>query len=83
MAASAVAQNEQSENALQIARNGSQASAKGPADGDVIWIPPGQKHWHGASPTTAMTHMAITELSDGKAVDWLEKVSDTQYGSQS
>jgi len=148
MAASAVAQHEKSETSLQIARNGSQASAKGPADyftgtvrvdplfpkpngpthatgsyvtfepgartawhthpvgqtlvvtagvgrvqrwgdpvqeirpGDVVWIPPGQKHWHGAAPTTAMTHMAITELSGGKAVDWLEKVSDTQYGSQ-
>ena len=47
--------------------------------GDVVWIPPGQKHWHGAAPTTAMTHIAITELWDGKAVNWLEKVSDTQY----
>lgn len=47
--------------------------------GDVVWIPPGQKHWHGAAPTTAMTHIAITELLDGKAVDWLEKVSDRQY----
>ncbi|XAH22952.1 cupin domain-containing protein [Xylophilus sp. GW821-FHT01B05] len=50
--------------------------------GDVVWIPPGQKHWHGASATTAMTHIAITEQSDGKAVDWLEKVSDAQYQSQ-
>jgi 4-carboxymuconolactone decarboxylase len=50
--------------------------------GDVVWIPPHQKHWHGAAPTTAMTHIAITELSDGKAVDWLEKVSDAQYESQ-
>src|SRR5437879_8292180 len=41
--------------------------------GDVIWFPPGEKHWHGASPTTAMTHMAIQELVDGKAGDWLEK----------
>jgi len=47
--------------------------------GDVVWIPPGQKHWHGAAPTTAMTHIAITELADGKAVDWMEKVDDTQY----
>ncbi|SDD32645.1 Cupin domain protein [Variovorax sp. CF079] len=144
MAASALAQ----DTGLQIARNGSQASARGPADyftgtvrvdplfpkprepsratgsyvtfepgartawhthpigqtlivtagtgcvqrwgdpvqeirpGDVVWIPPGQKHWHGASPTTAMTHIAITEQLDGKAVDWLEKVSDTQYGSR-
>lgn len=150
MAASAMAQNDSDNNkSLQIARNGSQASAKGPADyftgtvrvdplflkpqaparttgayvtfepgartawhthpigqtlvvtagvgrvqrwgdaveeirpGDVVWIPAGQKHWHGASPTTAMTHIAITELSDGKAVDWLEKVSDAQYGNPS
>ena len=48
--------------------------------GDVIWIPPGEKHWHGAGPATAMTHLAIHELLDGKAVDWLEKVSDEQYG---
>ena len=41
--------------------------------GDVVWIPPGQKHWHGAAPTTAMTHIAITELWEGKAVDWLEQ----------
>jgi quercetin dioxygenase-like cupin family protein len=148
MAASAMAQDDKSQTALQIARNGSQQSAKGPAEfftgtvrvdplfpkpngptratgsyvtfepgartawhthpvgqtlvvtagagrvqrwgdaveeikpGDVVWIPPHQKHWHGAAPTTAMTHIAITELSDGKAVEWLEKVSDTQYGSQ-
>ena len=49
--------------------------------GDVIWFPPGEKHWHGASPTTAMTHMAIQELVDGKAGDWLEKVTDEQYGA--
>lgn len=50
--------------------------------GDVIWFPPGEKHWHGASPTTAMTHIAIQEQRDGKAVEWLEKVSDEQdvYG---
>src|SRR3954470_24243003 len=47
--------------------------------GDVVWFPPGLKHWHGASPTTAMTHIAIQELLDGKAVDWMEKVSDEQY----
>ena len=47
--------------------------------GDVIWIPPGEKHWHGASATTAMTHIAIQERLDGKAVDWLEHVSDEQY----
>jgi len=47
--------------------------------GDVIWIPPGEKHWHGAAPTTAMTHIAIHEELDGKAVDWMEPVSDAQY----
>ncbi len=49
--------------------------------GDVIWFSPGEKHWHGASPTTSMTHIAIQEKLDGKAVDWLEKVSDEQYGA--
>ena len=49
--------------------------------GDVIWFPPGEKHWHGASLATSMTHIAIQEQLDGKAVDWLEKVSDEQYGS--
>jgi quercetin dioxygenase-like cupin family protein len=48
--------------------------------GDVVWTPPGVKHWHGASPDTAMTHIAIQEHLDGKVVDWLEKVSDEQYG---
>jgi quercetin dioxygenase-like cupin family protein len=47
--------------------------------GDVIWFPPGEKHWHGAAPTTAMTHIAIVEELDGKSADWLEKVSDEQY----
>ena len=47
--------------------------------GDVIWFPPGQKHWHGAGPTTAMTHIAIVEQLDGKSADWMEKVSDEQY----
>lgn len=47
--------------------------------GDVIWFPPGEKHWHGASPGTAMTHIAIQERQDGRAVDWLERVSDQQY----
>ena len=47
--------------------------------GDVISIPPGEKHWHGAAPTTAMTHIAIQEALDGKVVDWMEKVSDEQY----
>jgi quercetin dioxygenase-like cupin family protein len=49
--------------------------------GDVVWFPPGEKHWHGASPNTAMTHIAIQETLDGKSVDWLEHVSDEQYGS--
>jgi quercetin dioxygenase-like cupin family protein len=48
--------------------------------GDVVWIAPGEKHWHGAAPSTAMTHLAIQEVKDGKAVDWLEHVSDEQYG---
>ena len=49
--------------------------------GDVVWIPPGQKHWHGAAPDSAMTHIAVTEQLNGKAVDWMEKVSDAQYGA--
>lgn len=47
--------------------------------GDVVWFSPGEKHWHGASPTTAMTHIAIQEQLDGKVVDWMEKVSDDKY----
>jgi quercetin dioxygenase-like cupin family protein len=47
--------------------------------GDVIWFPPGEKHWHGATPTTGMTHIAIQEQLDGRVVDWLEPVSDEQY----
>lgn len=47
--------------------------------GDVVWFPPGVKHWHGAPPTNAMTHMAIQEAKDGSAVQWLEQVSDKQY----
>jgi quercetin dioxygenase-like cupin family protein len=47
--------------------------------GDVIWFPPGEKHWHGASAATALTHIAIHEQLDGKAVDWMEHVSDEQY----
>ena len=50
--------------------------------GDVVWFPPGEKHWHGAGPTTAMTHMAIQEALDGKTVDWMEKVSDEQYAAR-
>jgi quercetin dioxygenase-like cupin family protein len=47
--------------------------------GDVVWFPPGEKHWHGATPTTAMTHIAIQEQLDGKVVDWMEKVGEEQY----
>ncbi|MGC2078772.1 MAG: cupin domain-containing protein [Xanthobacteraceae bacterium] len=47
--------------------------------GDVVWFLPGEKHWHGATPTTAMAHIAIHESLNGKAVEWLEKVSDEQY----
>jgi quercetin dioxygenase-like cupin family protein len=47
--------------------------------GDVIWFAPNEKHWHGATPTTAMTHIAIVEQLDGKSADWMEKVSDEQY----
>jgi len=49
--------------------------------GDVVWFAPGEKHWHGAAATTAMSHIAIVEELDGKSVDWLEKVSDEQYGA--
>jgi quercetin dioxygenase-like cupin family protein len=47
--------------------------------GDVVWFAPGEKHWHGASPTTAMTHIAIAEALNGKVVEWMEHVSDEQY----
>jgi len=47
--------------------------------GDVVWFAPGEKHWHGAAPDTAMTHTAIQEVQDGKTVDWMEKVSDEDY----
>ena len=47
--------------------------------GDVVWIPPGVKHWHGATATTGMTHIAIAEALEGKTADWMEKVSDVQY----
>jgi quercetin dioxygenase-like cupin family protein len=48
--------------------------------GDIVWFEPGERHWHGASPTIAMTHIAIAELLDGKAVEWMEHVTDEQYG---
>jgi hypothetical protein len=47
--------------------------------GDIVWFEPGEKHWQGASPTTAMTHIAVQEQLDGKAVEWLEHVTDDQY----
>jgi len=49
--------------------------------GDVVWIPPGVKHWHGATPSTSMTHLAIQDVANGKAVDWMEHVSDEQYST--
>ncbi|WP_445244207.1 (R)-mandelonitrile lyase [Microcoleus sp. OTE_8_concoct_300] len=51
--------------------------------GDAIWFEPGEKHWHGATATTAMTHIAIQEWLDGKPVDWMEQVSDEQYAGRS
>jgi quercetin dioxygenase-like cupin family protein len=51
--------------------------------GDVVWIEPAEKHWHGASPTTAMTHIAIQEQLEGTAADWMEHVTDEQYGVRS
>jgi quercetin dioxygenase-like cupin family protein len=50
--------------------------------GDIVWIPPGVKHWHGASRSMGMSHVAIAEQSDGKTADWMEKVSDEQYGAK-
>jgi quercetin dioxygenase-like cupin family protein len=50
--------------------------------GDVLWCPPDVKHWHGASPKTAMTHLAVTGTADGKNVEWMEKVSDDQYNKR-
>ena len=61
------------------------ASEGGPREeirpGDIVWFPPGEKHWHGATATTAMTHIAIAEALDGKTVDWMEQVTDEQYGA--
>jgi len=50
--------------------------------GDIVWFAPGERHWHGASPTTAMTHIAIQEALDGKPVEWMEHVTDEQYGAR-
>lgn len=49
--------------------------------GDVVWVEPGERHWHGASATTAMTHIALHEVENGKVVDWLEQVTDAEYGA--
>ena len=62
---------------MELKRNGSQPSGKGPDE--YSRCPPREKHWHGATPTTSMTHIAILEHLDGKTVDWMEKVSDEQY----
>jgi quercetin dioxygenase-like cupin family protein len=51
--------------------------------GDVVWFPPGEKHWHGATPDNAMTHIAIQEERDGEAVTWLEHVTDEEYNPES
>jgi quercetin dioxygenase-like cupin family protein len=68
---------------IVVSGNGRAQKWGGPIEeihtGDVVWFAPGEKHWHGASPTSAMTHIAIQEQLDGKAVEWLEKVSDAQY----
>jgi quercetin dioxygenase-like cupin family protein len=50
--------------------------------GDIVWFPPGEKHWHGAAPASSMTHIGIQEALNGKTVDWLEQVSDAQYPSR-
>jgi quercetin dioxygenase-like cupin family protein len=63
----------------RVQREGGQMEEIRP--GDIVWFPPGEKHWHGAAPTCAMTHVAIAESLDGKNVEWLEKVTDEQYGA--
>jgi quercetin dioxygenase-like cupin family protein len=66
-----------------VAGLGRAARRGGPVEeirpGDVVWFAPGEEHWHGAGPTTAMTHIAIQEALDGRAVDWLDQVSDAHY----
>ncbi|WP_243613230.1 (R)-mandelonitrile lyase [Shimia aestuarii] len=64
----------------RVQRWGGEVVEIGP--GDVIWFAPGEKHWHGAAPDSAMTHTAIQEVQDGKAVDWMEQVSDEAYNGQ-
>jgi quercetin dioxygenase-like cupin family protein len=63
----------------RVQREGGRVEEVGP--GNVVWFAPGEKHWHGASPATAMSHIAIQEVSGGKTVDWLEHVSDADYGA--
>lgn len=63
-----------------IGRAGGQVQEIRP--GDTVWIEPGEKHWHGASPDCAMTHIAIAEMKDGKAVDWMEHVTDEEYSAK-
>ena len=60
-----------------VQRRGGPIEEIGP--GDVVWIPPDEEHWHGATPSSALTHIAIQEQLEGKAVDWLDKVTDEQY----
>jgi quercetin dioxygenase-like cupin family protein len=71
------------QNLIVIAGSGWTQRWGGPVEeikpGDVIWIPPGEKHWHGATSATGMTHIAMQEQIDGKAVEWLEQVSEEQY----
>ena len=66
--------------AVRAQRAGSPVEEIGP--GDVVWFAPGEKHWHGAAPGTAMTHIAIQEEQDGKVVEWLEQVTQAEYGSE-
>ena len=63
----------------RVQRNGGPVEEIRP--GDVVWIPPGERHWHGASPQTAMVHIAVQEIKDGKAVEWMEHVIDADYGA--
>lgn len=63
-----------------VGRSGGQVEEIRP--GDTVWIEPGELHWHGASPDCAMTHIAIAEMEDGKAVDWMAHVTDEEYGAR-
>ena len=71
---------------LVIAGSGRVQRQSGPVEairpGDIVWFSPGEKHWHGAAPDCAMTHIAIAESLDGKVVDWMEKVTDEQYAME-